>query len=70
MAAGAVEVASIIASCGVAAGAVVRPVCRWLMTRTYVNKANAEDVPAIAKAMHPQVELHRRTSRRSRAGER
>jgi hypothetical protein len=48
-----------IVAVGVALGAVARPLFRWLTAKTLAKRARPEDIPEIAKALHPQVELRR-----------
>ncbi|NBH08717.1 hypothetical protein [Amycolatopsis sp. SID8362] len=62
MAAGFAELATVITAGGIALGAVVRPFCRWLTARTFVSKARPEDIPEIAKALHPPIELKRHST--------
>ena len=60
--------AAIIAAAGVAVGSVVKPFFKWLTAKTFVAKANPEDVPKIAEAMHPQVEFRGGIRRRAAKG--
>jgi len=60
MSAGLPELAAIVTASGIAVGSVVRPLCRWLTARTLVAKARPEDIPAIAKALHPPLDIRRK----------
>lgn len=60
MAAGLPELAAIVTASGLAAGSVVRPLCKWLIAKTLVAKARPEDIPEIAKALHPPLEIKRK----------
>ena len=56
------EFASILMSSGAVLaglGAVARPFFRYLTEKRYVDRAEPEDLPDIAKALHPQIELRR-----------
>ena len=52
-------IAGLITACGVAVGAVVRPLFKHLSERKYIDRANPEDLPELAKALHAQIELRR-----------
>ncbi|RSM43365.1 hypothetical protein DMA12_19120 [Amycolatopsis balhimycina DSM 5908] len=56
MSAGLPELAVVI----IAVGSIVRPVCKWLTAKTLVSKARPEDIPEIAKALHPPLEIKRK----------
>ncbi|MFJ1766277.1 hypothetical protein ACIOD2_38510 [Amycolatopsis sp. NPDC088138] len=43
-----------------AVGSVVRPLCKWLTAKTLVSKARPEDIPEIAKALHPPLDIRRK----------
>ena len=60
MAAGLPELAAIVTASGLAIGSVVRPLCKWLTAKTLVSKARPEDIPEIAKALHPPLEIKRK----------
>lgn len=60
MAAGLPELAVIVSVSGIAVGSVVRPLCKWLTAKTLVSKARPEDIPEIAKALHPPLEIKRK----------
>ncbi|MCR6481214.1 hypothetical protein M8542_00120 [Amycolatopsis sp. OK19-0408] len=60
MAAGFPELAAIVTASGIAVGSVVRPLCKWLTAKTLVAKARPEDIPEIAKALHPPLGIKRR----------
>jgi hypothetical protein len=60
MAAGLPELATMVMSVGLGVGSIVRPLCRWLTAKTLVSKARPEDIPEIAKALNPPLEIKRK----------
>ncbi|MEA5359447.1 hypothetical protein VA596_07875 [Amycolatopsis sp., V23-08] len=60
MAAGLPELAAIVGASGIAVGSVVRPLCKWLTAKTLVSKARPEDIPEIAKALNPPLDIRRK----------
>ncbi|MFB9683996.1 hypothetical protein [Amycolatopsis plumensis] len=65
MAAGLPELAAIVMASGIAVGSVVRPLCKWLTAKTLVSKARPQDIPEIAKALHPPLEIKRKSREQS-----
>ncbi|WP_406630083.1 hypothetical protein [Amycolatopsis sp. WGS_07] len=57
MAMGFTELAAIVAVVGTVVGGIVRPLCKWLTVRTLAAKARPEDLPKIAEALHPPLQL-------------
>ncbi|WP_116202998.1 hypothetical protein [Amycolatopsis circi] len=57
MAMGPAEYAAIVAITGTVVGGIVRPLCKWLTVRTLAAKARPEDLPKIAEALHPPMQL-------------
>ncbi|GHG41113.1 hypothetical protein GCM10017567_73240 [Amycolatopsis bullii] len=55
--AGVAELVAILAGSGAALGAMTHPLFRWLTARTLTAKARPEDVPRIAEALHPPMQL-------------